>query len=280
VNQEVAQNSLAQKLQIAEEFIRPLDRAIIAFSGGVDSTLVLKMAFDILGKGAIAATAVSASLPERERNATIELAQSIGVEHRLLYTNEIENSDYAANNPNRCFFCKTELYSVLQQMADDEGFTKILNGTNLDDMGDFRPGLKAADQHQVLSPLKEAGINKAEVRLLAKQLGLPNWDKPAMACLSSRIQYGVPVKASTLNQIEAAELVLLDLGFDQLRVRHHEKLARIEVLPEDFPLVMKKNELIVTKFRELGYNYVTLDLIGFRSGSMNETLRKNPNQNE
>lgn len=214
-------------------------------------------------------TAASPSLPKGELEETITLARHIGAPHRLLETAELQNPEYAANPANRCYFCKTELYGALAPLAAREGYRHILDGTNLDDMGDFRPGQQAAREHAVRSPLREASITKKEIQTLARHLGLPNWDKPAAACLSSRIPHGTPVTAETLHQIECAELLLRTLGFRQLRVRHHNEIARIEVSIEDFPRLLEQREAVIQGLKEAGYLFVTLDLAGFKSGSLN-----------
>lgn len=267
--------NLEAKLDRMKGIIEPLGRVLIAFSGGVDSTLVLKVACDLLGENVLAATAVSPSLPERERQETVDLARHIGANHRLIETAELQNPDYIANPANRCYFCKTELYATLQPLAIREGYRAILDGANADDLADFRPGERAAREHQVLSPLREAGLTKEEIHLLARRLGLPNWDKPASACLSSRIPQGVPVTAETLGQIEAAERVLRDLGFRRLRVRHHKEVARIEVPPEEFPRLLEQREAVLQGLKAAGYLFITLDLAGFKSGSLNLLHLKN-----
>ena len=252
-----------------------MGRTAVAFSGGVDSTLVLKLAHDVLGENTIALTAVSPSLPERELQETIDLSRLMNVRQILLKTYETENSQYMQNTPMRCFHCKNEVYGKFLRFARKANIRYVLDGTNADDTGDFRPGRDAAAEHGIRSPLMEAGLTKSEVRGSAKELGLPNWDKPSAACLSSRIPYGTQVTIPLLSQIERAEDVLRKLGFQQLRVRHHQDLARIEVNPEDFREVLEHREQIVESLTAIGYAYITIDLAGFRSGSLNETL--NPN---
>ena len=245
---------------------------IIAYSGGTDSTLVLKIAHDVLGDHAIAMTAVSASLAATDRIEAQEIASLIGARHILVNTDETANPEYLANTSNRCFLCKTDTYDKLAAYAQAHGFHAIVDGTNADDAHDYRPGRKAANQHNVRSPLLEAGLTKAEIRELSKGLGLPNWEKPAAACLSSRIPYGTQITLQALSQVERAEALVHSLGLRQLRVRHHDSIARIEVEPDDFPLLLKHRQEIVNGLKSLGYTYVTLDLGGFRSGSMNETI--------
>ncbi|CAI2717729.1 ATP-dependent sacrificial sulfur transferase LarE [Nitrospina watsonii] len=249
--------------------------ALVAFSGGVDSTLVLAVAHAELGERALAVTGRSPSVPERELNASRDLAAHIGAEHVILDTAEIHSPDYTANPANRCYFCKSELYGHLKRVAAERRIPYILNGTNTDDLGDHRPGLVAADEAQVISPLSDSGLSKQDVRDLSQQLGLPTWDKPAMACLASRVPYGQEVTREKLGMIEQAEDFLIGLGFRQLRVRHHGDVARIEVPQDDLPMLLDPQQArrIETRFRELGFQYVTVDILGFRSGSLNEVLR-------
>ena len=246
--------------------------AIIAFSGGVDSTFVAAAAADALGGRALAVTGVSPSIPASEVEEASELASLIGIAHELIDTSEMDRAGYVENSPQRCYHCKTELYGLLAAMARERGFAFVLDGCNVDDTGDHRPGRVAAAEHGVRSPLIEAGLTKDEIRSLSRARGLPTWDKPAMACLSSRIPYGTPVTIEALERVGAAEAFLRSLGLRQLRVRHHDDVARIEVEAEDMARLLDAREAIVARFKELGYAYVALDLAGFRSGSMNETL--------
>jgi pyridinium-3,5-biscarboxylic acid mononucleotide sulfurtransferase len=227
------------------------------------------VAHDILGDQAIAMTAVSASLPASERFEAVQVARQIGARHILVESAETSDPAYLENTPNRCFFCKKETYGKLAAYAEQHGFHAIVDGTNADDTGDFRPGRKAAGEFHVCSPLLEAGFTKAEIRSLAKELGLPNWDKPAAACLSSRIPYGTTITLESLSQVERAEALLHNLGLRQLRVRHHGPVARIEAEPEDFPRLLEHRQEIVTSLKAIGYTFVSLDLAGFHSGSMN-----------
>ena len=248
------------------------ERTITGFSGGVDSSLVAFLAHRVLGSRALAVTSASESLSRDDLALTRRLAEAWGMRHEVIETRELENPQYRANPGNRCYFCKTTLYSDLEAIAARFGDATLLNGTNLDDLGDHRPGLQAADEHRVRSPLAECGFTKADIRAVAAALGLPNAEKPQAACLSSRVPYGLSISVPVLKQIESAERFLKALGFRQVRVRHHDTIARIEVLPEDFPALLAQREAIGRELRALGYRYVTLDLIGFRSGSLNEGL--------
>jgi len=249
-----------------------LQRVVVAFSGGVDSTFLLKMAHDVLETDALAMLAVSPSLPHREREEAVRTAEQIGAELVIIDTLEVENADYAANAPNRCFFCKDHVYAALRRCADEHGILHVLDGMNADDTLDVRPGRAAALKHGVRSPLNELGFTKEEVREAAKSLGLEVWDKPAAACLSSRVPYGTPVTADLLARIESAEDYLHSLGFAELRVRHHGDIARIEVPVALFQKAVVRQTELVGGLKALGWLYVTLDLEGLRQGSMNEVL--------
>jgi len=245
----------------------------VAFSGGVDSSLLLKIAHDTLGEKAIALTAVSASMPADELAEARELARQIGIRHILLQSREIADPRYLENTSNRCYFCRHITLEDVVAYAQEHDFNAVIDGNNANDLGDYRPGRKAAQEHGVRSPLQEAGITKDEIRQIARKLGLPNWNKPAAACLSSRIPYGTSITVETLAQVDRAEAALKQMGFGQLRVRHHDQVARIEIPPKDFDKAIKNRAQIVLKVKEAGYDYVTLDLAGFRSGAMNEVLR-------
>lgn len=263
----------ANKIKHLSNILTNMESLVVAYSGGVDSTLVLKVAFDCLGDRALALTAVSKSLPAFELAEAKRIASFIGAKHTLMDTFEIDDPRYQENTPNRCYFCKSEVYEVLATYARQQGFAYVVDGTNAEDTGDHRPGRKAARDLGIRSPLQEAGLTKSEIRQLARSYNLPNWDKPAAACLSSRIPYGSHITPELLSQVERAEHLLHTLGFRELRVRHHDQLARIEVPPTEFDRLLSLREEIIPAFKDLGYLYVTIDIAGFRSGSLNEVLK-------
>lgn len=267
-----------EKLARLKEILREMDRALVAFSGGVDSTFLLKVAHMELGGRVLAVTAASETLPRAEMEEAEELARGMGVAHRIINTQELKRPGFEDNPPERCYMCKTELFEKLSALARETGHEYVLDGSNMDDTGDWRPGTKAAREHGVRSPLQEAGLNKEEIRALSRRMGLPTWEKQSFACLSSRFPYGDKITVEKLSQVDQAENLLRSLDFKQFRVRHHGDIARLELGPEDFQRLFSDGlmEEVTKGIKALGFFYVTLDLEGFRSGSMNEPLRKRP----
>jgi uncharacterized protein len=268
------QPELEAKYRDVNERLLALRKVIVAFSGGVDSALLAKLAFDTLGENALAVTAVSESLARRELREAQELARLIGIQHRLVLSTELRDENYARNPNNRCYFCKSELFTQLGALARQYAICHVVYGANRDDVGDYRPGMEAAREYGVHAPLLDAGMTKDDIRQLSRELGLPTWDKPAFACLSSRFPYGTRITADKLAQVDAAEDCLYELGFRQFRVRYHGEIARIEIPTEDFPRMLDATVRgqIESRLKSLGFRFVTVDLNGFRSGSLNENL--------
>jgi len=246
---------------------------VIAYSGGVDSTFLIKVAYDILGNNALAVTATSSTYPKKELQAAKQYANTIGIPHIVIRSGELDVKKFTDNPANRCYYCKRELFRKLQAIAKDHRFNKVLDGSNADDVYDYRPGGKARAELGVLSPLKQVGLTKQEIRDLSRKLHLKTSEKPPFACLASRIPYGTKITKKRLKQIESAEEYLFSLGIRQCRVRYHETIVRIEVASSDFQKILRHAAQIITRFKTLGFTYVTLDLEGYRTGSLNEVLK-------
>ena len=266
--------SWTEKLEQLKELVREMDQALIAYSGGVDSTLVAKIAYDVLGDRALAVTAVSPSLlPEELEDAKIQAA-TIGISHKIVQTQEMDNPNYTSNPVNRCYFCKSELHDTLKPLALELGYPYVVDGVNADDLHDYRPGIQAAKERGARSPLAEMGVTKAEVRQISQQLGLPWWDKPAQPCLSSRFPYGEEITIAKLQRVGRAEIYLRTLGWQNLRVRSEGDTAKIELSPDKIKDFVTMTDLpsLVSVFQNWGFIYITLDLEGYRSGKLNQVL--------
>jgi pyridinium-3,5-biscarboxylic acid mononucleotide sulfurtransferase len=266
---------LQTKYDSLKALLREMGTVAIGFSGGIDSTLLIKVATEVLGDNALAVIGRSETYPTREFEEAIQLANSFGARYRVVDTEETDNLKFRENPPDRCYFCKSELFGKLNAIAEEERIQWVADGTIMDDLGDFRPGMRAKSEQKVRSPLLEAGFSKADVRTLSRELGIPTWDKPSFACLSSRFPYGHGITKENLSKIDAAETFMRDLGFRFFRVRHHDdKTARLEIGPQEFSRLFDNalRENIVASFKKLGFAYVTLDLQGYRTGSMNEVL--------
>ena len=270
----MAKTNIEEKLARLKDILKDMGSVLVAYSGGVDSTFLAVTAHEVLGKNSLAVFAASPVAPPMEKEEAGDLAHNVGLRFKIIESNEMSNPDFVANPPERCYYCKRELYSELKPIAKAEGLKWIADGTNADDLSDFRPGRKASAEAGIRSPLLEAGLTKTEIRQLSHAKSLPTWDRPASPCLASRIPYGIPVTAETLNKIARGEQYLHSLGLRQLRLRHHGDIARIELDPEDMAKIITPEirQDIVTHLKALGYKYVALDLTGYRIGSLNEVL--------
>jgi uncharacterized protein len=267
---------LEEKERLLEELLRNLAPVVVAFSGGVDSSYLAYKAHEVLGARALAVTAESPSVSSHQRRLATQIVDRIGIQHKIIYSRELDNPEYSANPFNRCYYCKDELFTKLQAIAEEYGASSILDGLNSDDLGDFRPGRKAGEEHSIRSPLLEVGLSKSEIRELSRRADLPTADEPASACLASRFPYGVQITEEKLRVVDRGEEALREMGFRLFRVRHHEHLVRLEFGPEDLKKALNPDTAarLAGLFKSFGYKYVTLDLEGYRTGSANEVLNQ------
>jgi uncharacterized protein len=265
--------SLLDKLEQLKNILKSYSSAVVAYSGGVDSTFLAVITHQVLGEKSLAVTAVSPTYPEDQLIEAKEIATQYGFSHQVIHTKEFDEPDFIANPPNRCYYCKLALFKQIRQLADEKGFKEVLDGANVDDLSDFRPGHRATKELRVRSPLQEAGMTKADIREASRALSLPTWNKPACACLASRIPYGISITPEALQRIDQAEKYLFSLGFVEIRVRDHYPVARIEVGKSQLDLAWQQRDSIAVKLHEFGFPFVSLDLDGFRSGSMNVTIK-------
>ncbi len=274
ISNETPNKLLLEKYSQLTEYLKSLGSVAVAFSSGVDSTFLLHAAKEALGDQVIAVTASSCSFPERELQETKAFCSEHGIQHFIVKSEELEIEGFSRNPVNRCYLCKHELFEKIRAIADERGIKEIVEGSNLDDDGDYRPGLKAVAELNIKSPLRSIGFSKEQIRILSKYLGLPTWNKQSFACLSSRFPYGEEITEKKLKMVDRAEQFLIDLGFDQLRVRIHDKIARIELAPSEFDRFMEEKirRCVHEEFRKIGFDYIALDILGYRTGSMNETL--------
>lgn len=263
------------KLFFLKDYLKKLDSVLIAFSGGVDSSFLLKVSYEVLGNNVLAVTARSATYPQREYEEAVKFTEEYKIPHLVIVSEELDIEGFSNNSTDRCYLCKKELFSKLTEIAKEKNIKYVAEGSNYDDISDFRPGMKAAKELGVISPLKEAMLTKQEIRLLSREMGLKTWNKPSFACLSSRIPYGQVITREKLNAIDLAEEYLINLGFTQVRVRHHGDVARIELLPEEMKKLLDRDiaDKIYSYFKDLGFVYTSLDIKGYRIGSMNETIK-------